>query len=161
MGKTKHKGQCPICSRLYDLYDFNMSLPIPKIMAEKEVCYHCAFWLWRKELDDKLLSMEKPEIIPLVIDHEHMSIDIEKAWSGNSVAILRSDGKIFTPSQINHQGKIGKGFWYTFPNNAIYLEGEQLKYIKDLKSSTGLGLALITVPQNVVEEFFNSFYKSK
>ena len=149
------KEKCNLCSEPYDLDEFEQSLAIPQIMKEKGLCWDCAYWTWRKIMDDKLTESS----ITLVIDKDHIIIHKDKAWSGNSTAILTENGKVYIPHRIYYQGVVPVRFKSQFPNNAIYLSSDQLEYIQNLAISKGLGLALITVPQEVVQKMFSKFYK--
>lgn len=159
--KNPNVGQCCICHKVYDLGEFDLTQEIPQLMKEHEICFKCAFWHWRSEYD-KTCEKEKG-IIPFVINRYHYSASKDSIYAGLDYQhlILRSDGKLFNPPRLYHQGEIPSGFHYTFPNNAIFLNHEELAMIKNLESSKGLGLGLITVPENVVERLFKNFYKSK
>ena len=165
-------NNCKLCTKPIDLEEYIQHLPIPKLMAEHQLCFNCAFWtnrLAKDKIQNEMAKTSKPYIgdgkpeyiIPLVIDGEHHSISSKKAHGGNTIAILTIEGKVYTPTQMYHHGNIPPHFIDKFPNNAITLDGTDLAEIKSLSSSQGLGLALITVPQNVVQKMFDKFYKSK
>lgn len=158
---------CKLCTKPIDLEEYIQHLPIPKLMAEHQLCFNCAFWTHK--LSEDMVKTNKPYIgdgkpeyfIPLVINGEHQSISSKKAYGGNTVTILTIEGNVYTPTQVYYQGIIPDHFRDKFPNNAITIDETDLAEIQSLQSSQGLGLALITVPQNVVQKMFAKFYKSK
>lgn len=165
-------NNCKLCAKPIDLEEYIPHLPIPKLMAEHQLCFSCAFWtkkLAEDRVQNEIAKTSKPYIgdgkpeyfIPLVIDGEHRSISSKKAYGGNTIAILTIEGNVYTPTQVYYQGIIPPHFRDKFPNNAITLDKIDLTEIKSLSSSQGLGLAHITVPQNVVQKMFDKFYKSK
>lgn len=50
---SKH---CSLCTKEYDLEDYEPSSKIFKIMEEKNLCFYCAFWTWRL-YEDKALEL--------------------------------------------------------------------------------------------------------
>ena len=50
---SKH---CSLCTKEYDLEDYEPSSKIFKIMEEKNLCFSCAFWTWRLA-EDKALEL--------------------------------------------------------------------------------------------------------
>lgn len=47
---------CSLCTKEYDLEDYEPSSKIFKIMEEKKLCFSCAFWTWRL-YEDKALEL--------------------------------------------------------------------------------------------------------
>lgn len=47
---------CSLCTKEYDLEDYEPSSKIFKIMEEKNLCFSCAFWTWRL-YEDKALEL--------------------------------------------------------------------------------------------------------
>lgn len=47
---------CSLCTKEYDLEDYEPSSKIFKIMEEKNLCFSCAFWTWRLA-EDKALEL--------------------------------------------------------------------------------------------------------
>ena len=47
---------CSLCTKEYDLEDYEPSSKIFKIMEEKNLCFYCAFWTWRL-YEDKALEL--------------------------------------------------------------------------------------------------------
>ena len=47
---------CSLCTKEYNLEDYEPSSKIFKIMEEKNLCFSCAFWTWRLS-DDKALEL--------------------------------------------------------------------------------------------------------
>lgn len=47
---------CSLCTKEYDLEDYEPSSKIFKIMEEKNLCFSCAFWNWRL-YEDKALEL--------------------------------------------------------------------------------------------------------
>lgn len=47
---------CSLCTKEYDLEDYEPSSKIFKIMEEKNLCFSCAFWTWRL-YEDKTLEL--------------------------------------------------------------------------------------------------------
>ena len=47
---------CSLCTKEYDLEDYEPSSMIFKIMEERNLCFSCAFWTWRL-YEDKALEL--------------------------------------------------------------------------------------------------------
>lgn len=47
---------CSLCTKEYDLEDYEPSSKIFKIMEERNLCFSCAFWTWRLA-EDKALEL--------------------------------------------------------------------------------------------------------
>ena len=45
---------CSLCTKEYDLEDYEPSSEIFKIIEEKNLCFFCAFWTWRLAKDKAL-----------------------------------------------------------------------------------------------------------
>ena len=50
---------CSLCTKEYDLEDYEPSSKIFKIMEEKNLCFSCAFWTWRLAEDKALELLHK------------------------------------------------------------------------------------------------------
>lgn len=164
---------CKLCAKPIDLEEYIQHLPIPKIMAEQQVCFNCAFWIDRIKRDSEAravkskhgrgfaLTMAPEFIIPLVIDGQHQSFSSKKAYGGKTMAVLTAEGELYFPTQMYYQGIVPEHFREELPDNAILLNDEDLQEIKSLASTDGQALSMVNVPQNVVQKMFDKFYKSK
>ena len=43
--------KCKQCKSPYELEEYDLTHPIAKIMAEKNLCYKCAFWEYQHFMD--------------------------------------------------------------------------------------------------------------
>ena len=50
---------CSLCTKEYNLEDYEPSSKIFKIMEEKNLCFYCAFWTWRLYEDKSLELLHK------------------------------------------------------------------------------------------------------
>lgn len=45
---------CNLCTKEYNLEDYDLQLKIPQIMKHSNLCFDCAFWTWRLNMDISL-----------------------------------------------------------------------------------------------------------
>ena len=142
---------CKKCFTNYELDDYDKYLTIPKIMASKQYCFKCAYWLYRhKELynvgdfkrpDDlsyvelKLAKLNPGDTLSVITgDFEMITLHICKHSPINLTQkpVYKVQGKngtyLFNVSRVTYQGRISLG-QYFIPNATRLDNDEALELI--------------------------------
>lgn len=139
------KELCDLCNSAYDLEDYIPNLPIPTKMREQHICFQCAFWLNRYEIDaqfyksfntnDNYVKYLVDELcMPLNWGDGHWSVKLlEHRNCPGLHYFLHFSGFLVCTSNMYHQGTIPPRFEDLFPINCIKLE-----YAKYLEIRTHL-----------------------
>lgn len=159
---------CPICGRVDDPEEY-INSPIRKIMEEKEVCFHCAFWYNIHKRD----HIKDPSTTPVVVNHSHWSYpSLEPVHSSKSHGwtyrpvptmhyILFEDGRIAKTNQLWHQGEIPKPFRQLIPNNAVLISREDFCQIRNHISNKDKAPIKSTCPQPLLNFLLKKYEFSK
>lgn len=143
--------RCNLCDQPEDMDDYIPYLSIPKIMAQHNLCFRCAYWMDRKEID------KNPDIIPIISQGSHYTVNkldlitgqnLEELYSEITV-ILTYDGLLFGSNRVTHQGTIPKHFKDWFPDNALILDNNLAK-MKALAMCKKFGQI---IPKEKIKEF--------
>lgn len=166
MERTKEENQCKLCKEPINLGDFEARFEIPQLMAKNHICFSCAFWMKRKEYDDRLWreyfyfsknNLKIPVITPdwkhwvvkpfpsLVIQtgtFEHTRLEATRYY----MAVVIEDRGIIGahPNKIwlidnnnmSHQGTIPEHLRHLYTPNGIYLSPMEWKLFQDRKTVT-------------------------
>lgn len=164
MEKIKEENRCKLCGEPINLDDFESRFEIPQLMAKKHVCFSCAFWIKRKEYDEKLLenyfnngttnNSRIPVITPnwehwvvkpfqnlLIVDGmSTFSRVIKLEATRYYMAAVTDDypNKVWfiDNNNISHQGTIPEHLRHLYTPNGIYLSPMQWKLFQDRKTVT-------------------------
>ena len=160
---------CPICGGVDDTKEY-INSQIRKIMEDKKVCFHCAYWYNVRERD---YSDTVYPYIPVVVNHSHWSypslepVHFEKSygWSCRPVPtmhyILFKDGRVAETNQLWHQGEIPKHFRCLIPNNAVFITREDFYHIRNHISNKGKAPIKATCPQPLLNFLLKKYEFSK
>lgn len=155
----EEKLTCHLCNAPLNLDDYELFRAIPKIMKEKQLCFHCAFWYNIRKEDDKVKVDNLMEIVPLITpDYHHYTIHLNNLWveigsfrreriktSEKYIAMLTGDNSmvINTYNNWGFQGIIPEHSRELFTPNGIILTPVELMEILSRKSFTSEDLKLM------------------
>ena len=160
---------CPICGRVDDPEEYIIDSPIRKIMEEKEVCFHCAFWYNISKKDSDI----KNPFVPVVVNYTHWSFPSEEPvhikesnfWSWRPIPtmhyILFEDGRIAKTNQLWHQGTVPKEFHKLIPNNAVFISEPEFEQIVEHISNKGKAPIESTCPQPLLNFLLKNYEFTK
>lgn len=150
--------KCKQCKSPYELEDYDLAHPITKIMAEKNLCYKCAFWEYQHFMDTEE-SQRRSYGLPVIVSkfygptatanpryHWFLPFYTTGRTSNCSIhpidrfqptyRVLFEDGRLYTVNNLWHQGEIPPTFYSKFQVNAkLITNAEALMLIsrKDTK----------------------------
>lgn len=147
----KTNNTCKLCGSPIDLEEYIPHLAIPQCMAKEHLCYHCAFWVMRKEWDKHL--EDKLAIITPDYSHWILSGFADRNLlvstgtftkqpiypTKTHLAILTDDSLGFQLAETNnlsHQGVIPGYLRGQFKVNAVFLTPAHWKELQDTKNIT-------------------------
>ena len=114
---------CKICGKEVDAEHYVFD--VKEAMLEHQMCFGCNFWRELLEEDKQL-----PPHVSCMINGTHYRICDEnskshKGFGGREFHIKFNDGTIVTTTNLWCQGEPSKEWIDKFPDNAIFLNGEQ------------------------------------
>jgi len=150
-------NQCKLCGYPLNLDEFELKYKIPQLMEREHLCFDCAYWMVRKEEDDKMVQYYRINShgrIPVITtDWRHWIVDpFHSMWiSIGSFAKVRlystrsymavisqaHDGVWFIDNNnISNQGIIPKHLRNQFTPNGICLTAAEWEYFQARKTVT-------------------------
>ena len=119
---------CKICNKEVDAEHYISD--VKEAMLKHQMCFSCNFWRELLEEDKQL-----PPHVSCVIDGTHYRICDEnskshfRGFGGREFHIKFNDGTIVTTTNLWCQGEPDECWREKFPDNAVFINGEQWKQI--------------------------------
>ena len=119
---------CLSCGSHFNLRDFDIKLPLPKIMQRERLCFTCAFW--KDKINNPLPNRQ-------IIDGAHYTFS---PWAiqpqtfighgGQVFHILLNDGAVIRSNNVWCQGEIPERFRSMLPNTARFITKKAYNKLK-------------------------------
>ena len=160
------KETCTICSRMDDPEDYVES-PIKRLMIERHICFHCAYWFNRTK------ENIKADLVPVIVNGDHWSFRRDEVIPyvkvnfnryvpiGEYRYILFENGTLTVVSQLRFQGKIPTYFKVILPNNAVFIEESDYDQILALQDNMNTPANSATCPQPLLNFLLNKYHFTK
>jgi hypothetical protein len=106
------------CTNCGKLQEQGYKSSIGQIMTAKGLCFRCAFWTERIELDQ-----DNPDAVVAngkhyIIGDEHPSYKGARGYGGEHFRIFFQDGRVVDSTNLWMQGEIPESFRPLMPDNA-------------------------------------------
>lgn len=126
--KEEEKRLCKICGRPYNLKEWDLHSPIPRIMEEDKLCYHHAYLKWRLDRDRDLIRyVEKRRTYGGPVNKLPILVYKDRGPKYEHV-ILSNKNYLYSPGIYLDNGWLIQGIHYTCQG---FIEGDEALPFRD------------------------------